>query len=126
MATEDTEHQGHEGQQGHAEPEVGHVVLPLGLGEAVSQCRLQGHKQHTGGEGDACSDIVENFGIIHLSYGEKRPGRHGGYNGSDKEYTEAALWQQALFKTWERSKRRRVGTSDSFRVKLISHCCAIL
>lgn len=32
LAEEDTEHQGYEGQQGHAEPEVGHAVLPLGLG----------------------------------------------------------------------------------------------
>lgn len=31
-AGEDTEHQGYEGQQGHAEPEVSHVVLSLGLG----------------------------------------------------------------------------------------------
>ncbi|KAF3842070.1 hypothetical protein F7725_024021 [Dissostichus mawsoni] len=31
---EDTEHQGYEGQQGHAEPQVGHVVLPLGLGQS--------------------------------------------------------------------------------------------
>lgn len=71
MAGKDTEHQGYEGQQGHAEPEVGHVVLPLGLGQSVSQCWLQAHKQHTGGEGDARSDIVENFGIIHLSWKEK-------------------------------------------------------
>lgn len=63
---EDTEHQGYEGQQGHAEPQVGHVVLPLGLGQLVSQSWLHAHKQHAGGEGDACSDIVENFGIIHL------------------------------------------------------------
>lgn len=34
-AGKDTEHQGHEGQQGHAEPEVGHAVLPLGLGQPV-------------------------------------------------------------------------------------------
>lgn len=68
VAGEDTEHQGYEGQQGHAEPEVGHVVFPLGLGQSIRQRRLQAHKQHTSGEGNACSDIVENFGIIHLSY----------------------------------------------------------
>lgn len=34
---EDTEHQGYEGQQRQAEPEVGHVVLPLRLGQAVCQ-----------------------------------------------------------------------------------------
>lgn len=34
---EDTEHQGHEGQQRQAEPQVGHVVLPLRLGQAVGQ-----------------------------------------------------------------------------------------
>lgn len=67
LAEKDTEHQAYKGQQGHAEPEVGQVVLPLGLGQSVGQRRLQGHKQHAGGEGDACSDIVENFGIIHLS-----------------------------------------------------------
>ena len=72
VAGEDTEHQGYEGQQGHAEPEVGHVVLPLRLGQAVGQPRLQAHEQHTGGEGDARSDIVEDFGIIHLSLEEKR------------------------------------------------------
>lgn len=66
-AEEDTEHQGSEGQEGHAEPEVGCVVLPLSLSQSVGQRRLQTHKQHTGGEGDARSDIVENFGIIHLS-----------------------------------------------------------
>lgn len=65
-AKEDTEHQGSEGQEGHAEPEVGRVVLPLSLSQPVGQRRLQAHKQHTGGEGDARSDIVENFGIIHL------------------------------------------------------------
>lgn len=65
---EDTEHQGHEGQQGHAEPEVGHAVLPLGLGQPVGQRRLQAHKQHAGGEGDPCSHVVKNFGIIHLSH----------------------------------------------------------
>lgn len=37
VAGEDTEHQGYQRQQGHAEPEVGHVVLPLGLGQPVSQ-----------------------------------------------------------------------------------------
>lgn len=53
---------------------MGHVVFPLGLGQSIRQRRLQAHKQHTGGEGDACSDIVENFGIIHLSYkkGDRR------------------------------------------------------
>lgn len=68
---EDTEHQGYEGQQRQAEPEVGHVVLPLRLGQAVCQSWLQAHKQHTGGEGDARSDIVKNFGIIHLLDKEK-------------------------------------------------------
>ena len=67
MAGEDTEHQGYEGQKGHEEPEMGQVVLPLRLGQSVRQSRLEAHKQHTGGEGDACSDIVENFGIVHLS-----------------------------------------------------------
>lgn len=38
VAGEDTEHQRYKGQQGHAEPEVGHIVLSLGLGQSVSQC----------------------------------------------------------------------------------------
>lgn len=70
-AGKDTEHQGYEGQQGHAEPEVGQVVLPLGFGQSVRQRWLQAHKQHTGGKGNACSDIVENFGIIHLWYRDR-------------------------------------------------------
>lgn len=71
-AEEDTEHQGYKGQQRQAEPQVGHVVLPLRLGQAVGQSWLQAHKQHTGGEGNASSDIVKNFGIIHLSHEERR------------------------------------------------------
>lgn len=66
-AGEDTEHQGYKGQQGHAEPEVGHAELSLGLGQPVGQRRLQAHEQHAGGEGDSCTHIVKNFGIIHLS-----------------------------------------------------------
>lgn len=75
MAGEDTEHQGHKGQQGHAEPEVGHVVLPLGLGQSVSQRRLQAHKQHSSRKGNSCSHIVEDLGIVHLS-GEKTSNKH--------------------------------------------------
>lgn len=71
-AGEDTEHQGYEGQQGHAEPQVGHAVLPLGLGQPVGQRRLQAHEQHAGGEGDSCSHVVQNFGIIHLSQKKRR------------------------------------------------------
>ena len=37
VAGEDTEHQGDKGQQGQAQPKVGHVVLPLGLGYSVGQ-----------------------------------------------------------------------------------------
>lgn len=37
VAEEDTEHQGDKSQQGQAEPKVGHVVLPLRLGQAVGQ-----------------------------------------------------------------------------------------
>lgn len=66
-AGEDTEHQGCKGQQGHAEPEVGHAVLPLGLRQPVGQRRLQAHEQHAGGEGDSRSHVVKNFGIVHLS-----------------------------------------------------------
>lgn len=62
----DTQHQSYEGQKGHEESEVGHVVLSLCFGQSVRQRRLQAHKQHAGGKGDARSDIVENFGIIHL------------------------------------------------------------
>ncbi|TNN75232.1 hypothetical protein EYF80_014469 [Liparis tanakae] len=51
---EDTEDQGHEGQQGHAEPEVGHVVLPLDLGESF--CRADSPKEEreegVGGRGE--------------------------------------------------------------------------
>lgn len=67
-AGEDTEHQGYKREQGQAEPEVGHAVLPLRLGQAVGQSGLQAHKQHAGGEGDTGSHVVEDFGIIHLWY----------------------------------------------------------
>lgn len=76
-AWEDTEHQGHKGQQRQAEPQVGHVVLPLRLGQAVGQSGLQAHKQHTGGEGDASAHVVKNFGVIHLLQEEKRRKREG-------------------------------------------------
>lgn len=74
MLKKDTEHQGYEGQEGHAEPEVGHVVLPLGLRQSISERRLQADKQHAGGEGDARSDIVEDFGVIYLSEDEETGG----------------------------------------------------
>lgn len=77
-AGEDTEDQGCEGQQGHAEPEVGHAVLPLGLGQPVGQRRLQAHEQHAGGEGDSRSHVVKNFGIIHLSDKAQRGGEKAG------------------------------------------------
>lgn len=71
MAEKDTEHQAHKGQQSHAKPEVGQVVFPLGLSQAVGQRRLQTHKQHAGWEGDARSDIVKNFGIVNLWVGKE-------------------------------------------------------
>lgn len=77
MAGKDTEHQGYKGQQGQAEPKEGHVVLPLGLGQSVSQSRLQAHKQHTGGEGNTSSNVVKSFGIIHLLYKEQRQEEKG-------------------------------------------------
>lgn len=77
-AGEDTEHQGCEGQQGHAEPEVGHAVLPLGLRQPVGQRRLQAHEQHAGGEGDSRSHVVKNFGIVHLSRQAQRGGEKVG------------------------------------------------
>ena len=75
---EDTEHQGGEGQQGHGEAEVGHAVLPLGLGQAVGQSCLQAHEQHAGGEGHARAHIMEHLGTVHL-------GRGGGGRRKGKE-----------------------------------------
>lgn len=92
-AEEDTEHQGNEGQQGHAEPEVSHVVLPLGLSQAVGQRWLQTHKEHAGRKGDACSDIVENLGIIHLSCGERR-GERGWISSWEKKQEQSINGRQ--------------------------------
>ncbi len=62
----DTKHQGHKGQQGHKEAQMTHIIFSLSLRQAVGQRRLQTHKQHTGGEGYPCSNIVKNLGVIHL------------------------------------------------------------
>lgn len=136
VAGEDTEHQGYEGQQGHAEPEVGHVVLSLGLGQAVSQRRLQAHKQHTGGEGDTCSDIVENFGIIHLSYKERR--REERVREKEREKCLTKIKQKISSLTADRNtpkinplcgNSQKGATSASFYIKLlhqIIHCSVIL
>lgn len=75
-AEEDTEHQGYKSQQGHAEAKVGHVVLPLRLGQPVRQSGLQAHKQHAGGEGDTGSHVVKNFGVVHLSCKQRRAGQN--------------------------------------------------
>ncbi len=65
-SVKDTKHQGHKGQQGHKEAQMTHIIFSLSLRQAVGQRRLQTHKQHTGGEGYPCSNIVKNLGVIHL------------------------------------------------------------
>lgn len=62
----DTKHQGYKSHKGHKEAQMTHIIFSLSLCQAVGQCRLQTHKQHTGGEGHSCSNIVKNLGVIHL------------------------------------------------------------
>lgn len=66
MSVKDTKHQRYKGKQGHEQAQVTHIVISLGLGQAVGERRLQTDKQHAGGEGNTCSDIVKNLRIIHL------------------------------------------------------------
>lgn len=66
MTEKDTEHQGYEGQQGHDESQMAHVVLTLSLGQFISERRLHTNKQHTGGKGHSGPNIVQHLCIIYL------------------------------------------------------------
>lgn len=55
-----------ESQQRHGDPQMSRLVLSLRFGQSVGKSRLQTHEQHTGGERDSSSNVVQHFGVVHL------------------------------------------------------------
>lgn len=73
-----TEDKGDEGQSGEDAAQVTGPVVAPGFRHAVSENRLQEHKEHAGRKCHTCANVMQHLGIVHL-----KVANHGEAGGAD-------------------------------------------